>query len=379
MSSTQLGYFLIADITGYSTYLSQSELEHAQKTLSALLNLLISHTRPPLIISRLAGDAVISYGLRDNFYQGQTFVEVIDTTYIAFRRAIELMVLNTTCPCRACKNIKDLDLKFFIHYGAFGIQKLGGHEEMVGAEVNTIHRFLKNKVTKKTGIRAYTLYSEAAIHQLGLEEASRAMTQHRETYENIGKMSVWIRNMHPVWEAGKEQLRVRLTPDQVLMRVDTIINLSPEWIWDYLIQPEHFNVFAGGTKTVIVNRRNGFVAKGTEYQCYHGETYISQTVLEWQPFERILVRVLAPIQIGETYLLIELLLEQVGEATRFSQIFSKAEGSALGRVMADRFFKSLHAAAQEDIDNFGKYVEEVYLQRLSQFPDSPTTIGDSIG
>ncbi len=31
------GYFLIADITGYTRYLSKSELEHAQQTLTALL------------------------------------------------------------------------------------------------------------------------------------------------------------------------------------------------------------------------------------------------------------------------------------------------------------------------------------------------------
>ena len=32
MSTTQYGYFLIADITGYTSFLSKSELEHAQQT-----------------------------------------------------------------------------------------------------------------------------------------------------------------------------------------------------------------------------------------------------------------------------------------------------------------------------------------------------------
>ena len=48
--ATSFGYFLIADITGYTQYLSESELDHAQKSLTALLNLLIKHTRPPLVI-----------------------------------------------------------------------------------------------------------------------------------------------------------------------------------------------------------------------------------------------------------------------------------------------------------------------------------------
>ena len=37
MTTPQQGYMLISDITGYTMYLSQSELEHAQQVLQALL------------------------------------------------------------------------------------------------------------------------------------------------------------------------------------------------------------------------------------------------------------------------------------------------------------------------------------------------------
>jgi hypothetical protein len=76
MSRTLEGYLLIADITGYPRYSSKSELVHAQETLTALLELLVENTRPPLVISRLAGDAVISCGLRENFFHGQSFIEI---------------------------------------------------------------------------------------------------------------------------------------------------------------------------------------------------------------------------------------------------------------------------------------------------------------
>ena len=58
------GYLAIADITGYTAYLNESELEHAQDSLSTILNLLIDQTKPPLTISRLEGDAVISFARR---------------------------------------------------------------------------------------------------------------------------------------------------------------------------------------------------------------------------------------------------------------------------------------------------------------------------
>src|SRR3989338_10362692 len=105
MAKPQNGYILIADITGYTGYLSKSELEHAEETLTALLELLVKHTRPPLIISRLAGDAVISYGLKDDFFQGQTFIEILEDTYFAFRKSIEMMHMNNSWGCTASANI----------------------------------------------------------------------------------------------------------------------------------------------------------------------------------------------------------------------------------------------------------------------------------
>ncbi len=378
MSNTQHGYFLIADITGYTAYLSASELEHAQQTLTALLNLLIKHTQPPLIISRLAGDAVISYGLRDNFFQGQTFIEMIEDTYVAFRRAIDLMALNTTCECNACRNIHTLDLKFFVHYGEFGIQKLDRHDEMVGADVIVIHRLLKNTVTEKTGLRAYSLYSDAAIKQLGLEDICAKMTYHKEEYEHLGTVPLWVQDMHRVWEARKDKVHLKLPPENILLQVETVIQAAPEQIWDFLIQPEHFNVFAGGTKTEIAHPQDGRVEVGSVYQCYHGDTFIPQTILEWQPFVRTLVQAVIPIPIKGTTMLIEVRLEPTPGGTRFTQVFGRAAGPPLGRMMGNLVFRMLAKSAKRDVDKFGQHIEGELARRgplPEKFAITPEMVG----
>ena len=95
---TQQGFLIISDITGYSKYINESELEHARDSLTALLNLLIKHTQSPLVLSKLEGDAVFSYAPAGGFLQGQSLLDMIETTYASFRKALELMVLNTTCP-----------------------------------------------------------------------------------------------------------------------------------------------------------------------------------------------------------------------------------------------------------------------------------------
>ena len=124
MSRTTSGHLLIADISGYTQYLTSSELEHAQEVLTSLMGLLIDRTLPPLRVAGLQGDAVFSYGIGGGTLGGQSLVEMIEGPYVAFRRAIEQMVLNTTCQCNACANISTLDLKFLVHHGTFSITPL---------------------------------------------------------------------------------------------------------------------------------------------------------------------------------------------------------------------------------------------------------------
>lgn len=65
--------------------------------------MLIDHAKPPLVLSKLEGDAVFSYTSGDAFQHGQMFVELIENTYVAFRRAIELMVMNKHLPVRSLR------------------------------------------------------------------------------------------------------------------------------------------------------------------------------------------------------------------------------------------------------------------------------------
>lgn len=355
--AVQNGYFLIADISGYTHYLSASELDHAEKILTTLLDLLIAHTRPPLIISRLAGDAVISYGLDATFVQPQTFLESIEDTYVSFRRQIELMVRNTTCTCNACRNIGELDLKFFIHHGTFGVQKLGGHDELVGSDVNLIHRLLKNHVTERTGLSAYALYTAAAAERLGIDAADPGFADLDEEYEHLGSVRILVRDMHPVWEARRRELQVTIPPGRVLFSVAADIALPPELVWDYLLQPEHYNVLVNATRIAIAGRSHGRVGVGSTYQCYHGDSVVPLAVVDWQPFERMASQATVPLPIRGVVCLVELRLDPIAAGTRLTQTMARASGPLLGRLLCDLMFGMQKKIFQRDIDHFREHVE----------------------
>jgi uncharacterized protein YndB with AHSA1/START domain len=358
MAETHAGYLLIADITGYTLYLNQSELEHAQEILTSLLRLLVDHTRPPLVISRTAGDAIISYGFEKNFIQGQTFVEILETTYLAFRKAIEHMVLNNTCRCNACANVSSLDLKFFVHYGTFAIQRIDHHDELVGNDVNLIHRLLKNHVTEKLGTRAYTLYTAAAIRQLGLEQMGEMMTAHVEAYEHLGEIQVLVQDMKPVWEQKRDAARLTLPTDQIVLQVETDIALPPERVWDYLSLPEFRKTLIDSDRQELHGRVRGRIVPGSVYHCFHGDRMVTETILEWQPFERIITQDLIPIPVPNTYALIETRLVPTENGARLIQSFGKAEGPILGRILYFLGAKTMVKKAQQDIEAFKKQIEE---------------------
>jgi len=357
MSKIHEGYLLIADITGYTRYLSESELEHAQETLTALLELLVENTRPPLVISRLAGDAVISYGLREDFFQGQTFIEKIEDTYVTFRKAIERLVLNNTCRCNACANISTLDLKFFIHYGTFGIQRISDHDELVGSDINLLHRLLKNSVTEATGFRAYALYTDEAIRQLDVEDLGETMTPHNEAYEYLGEVRVWVQDMHPVWGRKRSATKVTLPHDRIWAQFEVRIKMPRERVWDYLIQPKFRNALIGSDRMEIANRSNGRIAPGSVYQCYHGDKIVPQTILEWQPFERMIVKELSPMfpDIGS---ISEYRLDSAQGGTILTKTSARPTGPFLGRMLLgllmpvfSRFLKQAFETFRREIEN----------------------------
>ncbi|MGH2620655.1 MAG: DUF2652 domain-containing protein [Anaerolineales bacterium] len=324
------GYIVIADITGYTAFLSSSELEHAEDSLRSLINLLIEQTKPPLVISRLQGDAVISYAPKASFLQGQTMVEILENTYVAFRQARERMQLNTTCTCAACRNIPNLDLKFLVHYGSYILQQTPMYQELVGNDVNLTHRLLKNQITKLTGIQAYAAYSEPAVEALGIRDLCVEMSQHTEGYEHLGEVLLYVQDLQRVWERERERRQVFVEPADAWFTLVSEIPAPAPLVWDYFTKPEYRAIMMEADSMPMDNRIQGRTAAGTIYYCAHGDARIRQAVLDWRPFDYYTFETEMPM--GTTALISVRFIEvEGGQATRVLGICGKPEGNLLGR------------------------------------------------
>jgi hypothetical protein len=198
---TQTGYLVLADISGYTSFVAKTEIEHADIALSYLLETIVEKISGLLTICQLEGDAVFAYIEESKLQEAKSLLELIDQTYLAFRdKALELYA-GATCPCKACRALPTLDLKFILHHGEFLMQKVAGVEHLLGTDVNLIHRLSKNHVSESTGWKGYALFTHQGLERMQTDRAS--FVQQTESYEHLGDVETYVRDMHVRYEAMK--------------------------------------------------------------------------------------------------------------------------------------------------------------------------------
>ena len=333
----QQGFLIISDITGYSKYVHESELEHARDSLADLLNILIDHTQSPLVISDLEGDAVFSYAPLGGFLQGQTLVDMIESTYAAFRKALELMVINTSCTCNACRNLPNLDLKFFVHYGSFMTQNLGKYNELVGNDVNLVHRLAKNHIKEETGFKAYAAFTQAVIDALQLEDFGKSITPYRETFADVGEVQLYVHDLHGVWERLKNSVRIEVTPADALMKFEYEYPVPPSLLWEYITKPEYRAILFGSDRQELRNYSQGRAGVDSVYYCAHGKEISHHRILDWQPFAQYTANAAHPLP-GVTANF-TLRLESTKDGTRLINLIGKARGNWFLCMISNIVFK----------------------------------------
>ena len=147
------GYLVIADISGYTSFLARTELEHAHGIVAELTELVIARLGDPLRFVELEGDAVFAYAPAAAFADAERLLDMIEGCYVAFQLRLEEMRRATTCTCSACALMGALDLKFVAHLGSFILQQTPNGLKPLGPDVILVHRLLKNGVGTAFGTR----------------------------------------------------------------------------------------------------------------------------------------------------------------------------------------------------------------------------------
>src|SRR5512137_833292 len=199
---TDRGFLVLADVSGFTAFVTTTELEHGSEIIATLLDEVIARLSPPLEIQEIEGDAVFALAGEAAELPRTRLLEVLEEAFAAFKARQQAMQAVETCQCGACQQVAILDLKMVVHHGPFLRHTVAGRSRVTGTAVILVHRLLKNGVGRKGG---YALLTEPVLRSLGIDGERAGLLAHTERYEHLGDVRCFVRDLAPIPLSPRER------------------------------------------------------------------------------------------------------------------------------------------------------------------------------
>ncbi len=369
MTPPERSSLLIADISGYTSYLAGVELDHAQDILADLIGTVVTALQPTFRLAKLEGDAAFMVAPEEQL-DGTLLLDVIERCYFGFRRRRRDVRQATSCECDACVRIPDLNLKFVVHDGLVVRQQMAGLDELIGRDVIVVHRLLKNSVVEADGVTAYALLTEACTAAMGIDPTALGMTPHTEEYEIVGQVPGWVHDLERRWQEEDARARVLVSRDDAAIAVEMPAPAPPQVVWEFLTQPGRRVAWSTGVTEVIVEAAGNRRGAGATNHCMHGKDAIIEEVLDWRPYDYYTVRSLMGTPAGPVSFLTTFELEPTTEGTnvemRIAAVGTPQDEAILAQVLP--MFEGIFA---QNARNLGQLAGAEQASREDAAPVEP--------
>ena len=190
MAQTKQGFLVLTDISGFTAFVTATELEHGPPIIAELLEEVIRCISPPLDIQGIEGDAVFALGPDGTVLPPASLLDLLQAGFAAFRERQRKLQAEYTCPCGACRNVSRLRLKAIGHYGSFLEHTVGGRTRTDGPDVILAHRLLKNGTALDGD---YALLTRPALQYMAVDPGQLGLVPHTERYEHFGDVECFVR------------------------------------------------------------------------------------------------------------------------------------------------------------------------------------------
>jgi hypothetical protein len=185
------GVLVLADISGFTEFVTATEIEHGPPIIAELLETVIGRISPPLQIQEVEGDAVFALAPDRALGSRESLLDLLEGASAAFRRRRQELAADESCRCAACRSVGSLDLKIVLHHGRFLRHEVGGRSQVAGPDVILAHRLLKNGV----GGRGYLLLTEAALQWAEVDAGRAGFRARVEHYEHLGDVRCFVKEL----------------------------------------------------------------------------------------------------------------------------------------------------------------------------------------
>ncbi len=182
---SQNALILIPDISGYTEFLTRTEIDHSSHILNEMLQLIIYSNNTDFTLSEIEGDAVLFYRKGDPLSRHELMQQCL-AMFNNFHEKIKLIERDSICQCGACQTATNLSLKFIAHYGAIKEIRVSHFTKASGVDMVIAHRLLKNKIDSCE----YVLMTKQYLEKINDPDstAEYKWEMDHELYQGVGKV-----------------------------------------------------------------------------------------------------------------------------------------------------------------------------------------------
>lgn len=139
------GLLFIPDISGFTRFVNETDIEHSRLIIQELLEILINANQIGLEISEIEGDAILFYKFGESPDLKEVYKQV-EKMFCEFHRNLILYDDRRFCQCKACTSAVNLTLKVITHYGEFIGYNVKNFNKLIGKDIIVAHQLLKNDI-----------------------------------------------------------------------------------------------------------------------------------------------------------------------------------------------------------------------------------------
>jgi uncharacterized protein YndB with AHSA1/START domain len=224
-------------------------------------------------------------------------MDAIEAAYLAFRRRLRSIQGATACTCQACGLAPKLDLKLFLHHGAYVRGKISGRDELAGPSVILVHRLLKGGIASAAhdadgGARGFAVVTAEALAALGVAADDLGATEAHEAIEPFGDVTAYRLDLEGRWQTEQERRRIEIGAERAALDLRVDVPADPAEVWALLTSPALRATWEGAI--VMLDDPDAPRGVGTTARCVTGRLATLEEIVDWQPYDHIGYRLAVP-------------------------------------------------------------------------------------
>ena len=258
----QKALYFMPDISGFTKFVNNTELDHSIHIIAELLEILLDNTTIDLQLVEIEGDALFMYTIKIPDYP-----QLLQQTTIMleqFHRHTKAYETKRICNCGSCKTAINLDLKFLVHFGELDFIKVKKIIKPYGRDVIKIHRLLKNKVP----VNEYVLFT-SNTYELYKNEMDETWIKTSETYD-LKILEYFYKNLENVKNLIKIETQKYSDENDKnsipTLTIERIFNVNIQDIYTYVSTLKYRHLWDKDIKKIDFDT-NKVNRAGTEHNC----------------------------------------------------------------------------------------------------------------